>query len=1145
MRNWVKIKIPGNLTSKKIISLIFILLGLTTFAQTPKYYSLSTEEGIISNHIDYTFVDSYGFVWMATYDGLQRWEGIKGYTYTHQKDNPNSLSSNICYTVFEDDNKDIWIGTINGLCKYDRNNGKISRINLGKINTPVNAMAKKDAQNLWIGTSNGLCAINIKTATVSWPKSPLANLSIFALANDQEKNTWAGTFEKGIFRIDPHTLQLTNFQKANSGLLSNKIRTILCDSKGRIWTGTFDKGISVMNTKGEILFQLQHFGKQEHPNGGFDEVRSIYEDRKHQLWVGLLDQPLYKFDERKKDLIPQLIYSQNHAGKSAEGIFAIAEDQFGNMWLGTHGMGLFYTNSFKNNIGTVGGKSQVGTSSSRNIITSLVVDSKGNTWAGTDGGGLLKTDQRGNTSVFTVKDGLSSDAIHHLSIDNNGLLWVSTWGGGIMSMNMSTNQINTYIHNPKNPFSLTGDNSKIILPDDSLVWIGTHGDGIAILERQTGKIYNYLNNKKYPFNLKAPAWVNHIYKDKKNRIWISTCFGLYLIANNKLSSYHVADKNSDLNSDYINMVTENHTGKIWIVGEDGGLQWFNEKSKQFVAIRNKNIPSCIKSIVVDKSDNLWLGTNIGLFSYNTHTQLLKHYNYYNGLQGNHFFHKASFCGIDGTIYEGGMNGYNFFKPEAFETTSPPLHIFFENAALQGDGPDTTIQLTGEKELVIPYQYKVTNLSFSIPNQFAAHNLKIAYRLEGLNQQWIHIPNDAREISLTGLAPDAYPIYFKYSQDGLKWTTFPNKLIINVLPPWWQTVWFKGILLVLIMVSLVAFYYLRTANIRYRNKLLKETVAERTSELLETNLALLEKNDETMIQNEQLEQLNLEYKKQTHTIIQHQNTILAKNRNLNSIIAHVSQNDNGEINAILADLNESRHLTYSPEDLVKVALYKTNPNNYLETTLATIALISICNQEEELLHYLPDFILIDDQFNEAINPLLSHIPIIRIIGKDALVRSPLLMGDINIVIENLEHELPEQLKKYIISRKLINERFAQNESMSIEELSPHSADKEFLEQTIAIIENHISNSLLDSELLCEELLLSRTVLYSKIKLLTGMGVHEYIKMIRVKKSIELLKARKLNVSQIAYEVGFSSPSYFIRCFVKQLGMPPKEYINQQS
>jgi ligand-binding sensor domain-containing protein len=393
----------------------------------------------------------------------------------------------------------------------------------------------------------------------------LGHQSVFVLTKGKSNSIWAGTFESGLYNINLQTQKLTNYQTPS--ILSNKVRALHCDRKGNIWVGTFDNGLSVLNPEGKILYQLQQFGNIEHPKGGFDEIRVIYEDSKGQIWVGLLNQPLYKFDTVRHNLISQSIYSENHAGKNAEGNFSIAEDKFGNMWLATHGMGLFYTNKFKNKIGHIGGKAHLSILSAQNIVTAIVVDKQGNTWAGTDGNGLLKTDKNGNSKTFNVKNGLSSNAIHHLALDKDGILWISTWGGGVMSFNTVTNAIKTFVHSNSNPFSLLGDNSKVVLPDDSIVWIGTHGDGIAILDKLSGKIYNYKNNKKYPFDLKEPAWINHIFKDSQKRIWVSTCFGLYLIKNNTLYGFHAGDKKSHLANDYVNMVVEDTKGKIWIIGE--------------------------------------------------------------------------------------------------------------------------------------------------------------------------------------------------------------------------------------------------------------------------------------------------------------------------------------------------------------------------------------------------------------------------------------------------------------------------------------------------------------------------------------------------------------------------------------------------
>jgi AraC-like DNA-binding protein len=306
---------------------------------------------------------------------------------------------------------------------------------------------------------------------------------------------------------------------------------------------------------------------------------------------------------------------------------------------------------------------------------------------------------------------------------------------------------------------------------------------------------------------------------------------------------------------------------------------------------------------------------------------------------------------------------------------------------------------------------------------------------------------------------------------------------------------------------------------------------------------MEKNDEISIQNEQLEQLNLEYQKQAHTIIHHQNTILAKNRDLNRIIEHLSKIEDTDYQTLLTEIDHVVNTAKVVSSLIKVALYQCNDGTKCEEILASFAQLLHCTDENELIHYLPDFIIIDHNFKGHFNPQISHIPLIRIIPTDGLQNAFHQLADITIIESELQTALPKQIQMYTNRRHLINEQFASTPSTNSSDLTLHAADQEFIDTTILVIEKHLSNNELDSELLCHELNLSRTVLYSKIKQLTGQGVHEFIKMIRVKKSVDLLKARKLNITQIAYEVGFSSPSYYNRCFVKQFGVPPKEYLSK--
>src|SRR5690606_4544797 len=201
---------------------------------------------------------------------------------------------------------------------------------------------------------------------------------------------------------------------------------------------------------------------------------------------------------------------------------------------------------------------------------------------------------------YTSADELSSDAIMEIQEDNDGTLWIATWSGGIMKFNPATGSVVSFVNNPTDINSLPLNNVKTILPRDTIVWIGTHGEGLAIYDRKRKRFVHHRNNDLFSFNLKAPAWLNHLFIDKGNRLWISTYGGLYLYAQDKLKHFTPSEDTGSISSDFVNMVTQGPDGSIWVVSESGGLDRFDESTSSFVPYTDEyDLPMTIKAITFD------------------------------------------------------------------------------------------------------------------------------------------------------------------------------------------------------------------------------------------------------------------------------------------------------------------------------------------------------------------------------------------------------------------------------------------------------------------------------------------------------------------------------------------------------------------
>lgn len=1409
-----------------ILSILTILLPFSAYSQVEDYKlnNLSTDEGLPTDNILYAYQDSYGYLWLASFEGLIRWDGYNYKTYHHQESDSNSLAGNIVYTIKEDHKKRLWIGTIGGLNLYDREKDQFiqCKVSPKTEKIPINSLQADSKNQLWLGTSYGLCKYDHDNATFEWfihnptDENSLSDDVIFSLSLDRQDNIWIGTFEGGLNKFDPDNNTFRRFfhERGNAATIcSNKINRVLVDKEENVWVGSFDKGVSLLNKEGDVQkhFSVAKGGKAG--SGAENIVSTIYEDRNQTIWLGIeRDQLLYK-QKGEETFQPFLNTTFKKPGLICRSITSVCEDSFGNLWFASQSLGLFNTNIHKNVFRHYFKGKDPQNHIRNNIITCFYEDRQNNIWIGTDGGGLSLFDPRqGRFTTFSTLDGLSSNAIQDIKEDKNGDLWLASWSGGIIKFNPSTQKAESFVHDPLDENSLIFNNAKTLLPSDSLIWVGTHGEGLSVYDLNNKRFINQKNNTHFPFDLKEPAWINHLFQDSRGRIWISTYGGLYLYDGRELVHFSHSKQASSISSNLVNMVAEDPEGRIWLVSESGGLDLFNEKEKDFSSYNALfELPRTIKALTFDHEGKIWLSSNEGIVSFNPKDEKIERYDNSDGLQGNSFFHKAALTSADGSLYFGGPHGFNVFHPDSLAARQENfdiavhltnLYIYDQLQSQNAPGSPLKKVLSFTDTLVLLPHQSFFSIGYAAINLFSPSKIKYAYKLEGLHDNWINTGLDTKA-SFTNLNPGNYTFRVQYTDLKGNWQEAEKELLIVVLPPWYQTWWFKVLVALSTISLLVGLFYLRLSAIKRQNKLLEQEVNHRTQELSDANAYLIEKNEEIKHQNEKLEEYNQEVLRQSEKILIQQKENIAQNHILEetveelhksnqtkdkffSILAHDLRNPVSALSGVaeslklnLPNLNkkdiqeyvdsihkssqsvyqllinllnwsrtQSRNLAYTPTDfdlnplirkniaLLEQQLQNKNISlqycatempkvfadyNMIDTVMRNLLSNSIkftdmdgevavsCEEtEKELIISVKDngigiseeqlaqlfkvekkflskgtagesgtglglvitqefieanqgrikvssekgqgsvfsfslpksaataeqlqapdtqdqesgstafekvvedfpmdkllkvkgkrILIIDDnkelrtylrlnlsdtfEIFEAENgneglkmaldiqptviitdmmmpvmngeqfcrevkslPTTSHIPVIL------LTSQPHEEGQLSgygagadvYLMKPVKKELLFQLIYNLIqNQEKIHQRIMDSNSFYPDDVAFNKVDEEFLDEVIKVIEDNLSDPAFDYKLIGEVTAMSRTVLYAKIKTLTGQGVHEFIKSIRLKKSLKLLQEGKLNISQIAFEVGFNSPSYFNKCFIKQYNVTPKDYLKK--
>src|SRR5690606_4225649 len=240
----------------------------------------------------------------------------------------------------------------------------------------------------------------------------------------------------------------------------------------------------------------------------------------------------------------------------------------------------------------------------------------GRIWIGTENNGFLQTDSeaRAYKVYSTANYPLSNDAITAIAEDNDGTLWISTWNGGVMRFDPATESLEKMVHNPRDPFSIPINDAKTILPDDSVIWVGTHGEGLAAWHKKRRPFIHHRNNPVFPFQMNLPGWINHLFKDSNDKLWISTYSGLFVFDGKGLSQFVHSSDSTSLSSNSVNMVTEDEQGRIWIATE-AGLDSYNSTTNNFTRHRETlELAETVKAVVTGSANELWISTGEGIYS---------------------------------------------------------------------------------------------------------------------------------------------------------------------------------------------------------------------------------------------------------------------------------------------------------------------------------------------------------------------------------------------------------------------------------------------------------------------------------------------------------------------------------------------------
>jgi len=843
---------------KKLTLTIVALSVFWSFARAQedklRFWYLTTKEGLSNDWVRSIAQDKFGFIWVGTDYGLNRFDGYKFHVYKYDPRDSGSIGTNSWFKIMEDSRGNLWILGRHSLYLYDRINDRlVSKPNWQREGT-FSVCEDRDGL-LWVSFSTGVFRFydldgdSVITYSSSYinedDPSRIMRKGFSKMCVDRNNNVWIGSSE-GLYKYDRKRAKFVNYRhderKPNS-LMNDDVNSIVEDSYGRIWVGTY-LGLDVLvnpNEPPDKSIFVHHKPVVNKKNTILPgTILSLLEDRDHNLWIGTENGGLCKLDLKKYVLgvdsfIRYVSQEGDEASLNNNSVYSIFQDKQGNIWIGTFAGGVNVTNPVLGKFAHIKKVSGSKNSINNNIVNVFYEDGD-IMWIGTEGG-LNKWDRKRNIFVSYTHDPLNSKSIGANAVwaiykDRLGNLWVGTWGGGLNRFDYATGTFERYRSSSKNLSRINNDNIFSIFEDSyGNLWLGTMGGGLILFDRAKKRFIRYdISNSGIHTN-----YVSAIIEVEPGILWLAneTSVDVFNVKTKEFKHYfYNANDSTSLSSNKIISLFKDSKNNLW-VGTDAGLNLFDKSSETFKAYTTKDgLPdNCVNSIIEDADGNLWIGTNFGLSKFVNGVRVpekpvFRNYNYGDGLQGNGFNRRSCYRDRVGRLYFGGSNGFNMFNPReiidnpyippivitGFSVSYMPRKLGLKGLGL-GSIDENTIELS-YKESVFSIEYSALNYLASAKNQYA-------YKLEGFDKKWNYVETK-RIATYTNLAPGEYVFMVKGSNNDGVWNETGTALKIIITPPFWSSWWFRG-LLVLIAIG-IGFVTYRRRRIMHELKE-KEHMAE--------------------------------------------------------------------------------------------------------------------------------------------------------------------------------------------------------------------------------------------------------------------------------------------------------------------------------
>lgn len=817
---------------RKIFVLWLLLLPVVSLAQPYTVKQLGIEKGLSNNYVVSIAQDKQGFLWFATEEGLNKFDGTRFITYLKNEDlTRQGITGNELNCLLDDPQDSIlWIGTQRaGLNAYDYVNNTFlcyrhdDENPESLITDDVTKIVAATDGNLWITTywrgvdyfdKKAGKFIHYNTQTVPG----LASDNIWSVVDGGDGKLYMGHVHHGFSVLSLKDKKVKNFMydpEDPVSLPGNGVTCIYKDLSGNIWLGT-DRGLALFNPEAENFIHFHH-SEDGVPHTVFD----IRQFDGNKLWIAMefggiaiLDLTQRMFLSPDQVRFQYIKEGDDEYSLSNSTVRCLFQDSFKNVWAGMWGGGINFLSHESSyfNVYSYSPIQHSGSSLNNKTASSVCVARDGKLWIGTDGGGINVFDKGKRVAVYKEETGdLTDNSIQAALCDSEGNLWFGSFMGGVDFYDVKKKSFHQIF-----PKDKTGEDVRALYEDAEYVWIGTSNGiyKVRLHDKGIADHYTVENNL-----------VRCISKDNLNRLWIGTFGGGLGVFDEHFQCVKLFNVTSLFPSNTINTVYMDSQNRMWIGTGEGLVCFPSSQSWDYKVYRSEEGLSNvhIRAITEDNHGNIWVSTNKGISCYIAVKNSFYNYGRWDGVPIVGFMSGSVTHDYDGNIYFGSLNGLCRFNPEmvlakreAPSAIMTGLRIFVPISERKSE--EKMIELHGCPAVRLSYMQNNFSVTFNIQNYALADQVEYAYMLKGLENSWYTV-TDPNNVTFRNIPPGNYCFQVKTRIRNQEWADEIASLDIRIDPPVWLTWWAK---LFYILSGVSVLYFILHA---YKKKLDMESLYE--------------------------------------------------------------------------------------------------------------------------------------------------------------------------------------------------------------------------------------------------------------------------------------------------------------------------------